>query len=129
MNANPSPSSTDATSARSSSGRSAPLRPQPRCTTYAAATAQNTTGRSQLWYAYSTSGGPTAHSSARQRASLPSSQPVASPNGAISSAENSRNSASLCAKIAPPQISRPVSTGYSTTPPTRTPLGVMLPCT
>jgi hypothetical protein len=80
-----------------------------------------------LWNAYSTSGGPSAQSSARQPESRPSSHAVSSPNGAISNAEYSRKPASVSASNAPAQIISPVSTGYSTVPPTSAPFSVMAP--
>ncbi|GAA1250385.1 hypothetical protein GCM10009676_41320 [Prauserella halophila] len=100
-----------------------------RWSTKKAATDAATTGRSQLWNPYSTSGGPSAHSSARHPASLPSSHAVTRPNGASSTADQSRNSASVSAKTAPAQMSTPVSTGYSSVPPTSCPSAVMSPWT
>lgn len=76
-----------------------------------------TTGSSMLWKAYSASGGATAHSAAVRPETFASTQPVSNPNGASSSAMCRRNSASLCAPIAPTQNSRPLSTGYSMAPP------------
>src|SRR5690606_8307161 len=88
-----------------------------RCTAKTAATAQATAGRSQLWKAYSTSGGLSAHSAARHPLNRPSHHVTANPNGASSSAEAAKNPASVSTNIAPSHISSPVSTGYSTTPP------------
>ncbi|GAA1074408.1 hypothetical protein GCM10009648_08210 [Tsukamurella spumae] len=76
-----------------------------------------TTGSSMLWKAYSASGGATAHSAAVRPETFASTQAVSSPKGASSTAMCSRNSASLCAPIAPTQNSSPLSTGYSIAPP------------
>lgn len=76
-----------------------------------------TTGSSMLWKAYSASGGASAHSAAVRPETFASTQPVSMPKGASSSAMCSRNSASLCAPIAPIQNIRPLSTGYSMAPP------------
>jgi hypothetical protein len=59
----------------------------------------------------------------------PSNHAVARPNGASSSAEYSRKSASVWAKIADAQMNTPVSTGYSTTPPIGWPSSASLPWT
>ncbi len=76
-----------------------------------------TTGSSMLWKAYIASGGASAHSAAVRPDTLASTQAVSIPNGASSSDMCSRNSASLCAPIAPTQNSMPLSTGYSMAPP------------
>ena len=62
-------------------------------------------------------GGAPAPRAAGRPARVGRTQPVSIPNGASSSAMCSRNSASLCAPIAPTQNSRPLSTGYSMAPP------------
>lgn len=121
MRQNPTPNSTAASTPRVRTDH------RPVAITAIAATDVATTGSSQLWNPYSNSGGVAAHSSAVRPVSRPSIHAVASPNGASSSAECWKNSASVCAPIAPSHISNPVSTGYSTVPPVSKPSGVMPP--
>ncbi|WP_415044666.1 hypothetical protein [Gordonia sp. (in: high G+C Gram-positive bacteria)] len=92
-----------------------------------AATEVNTTGVSQLWNAYSTSGGVAAHSRTHQRLIQASRIVIPRANGVRISADCRKNSRSVYRPMAPNHISRPESTGYSTTPPYRWPCSVMPP--
>ena len=75
---------------------------------------QGTANRSQLWNAYSTSGGARANHQDRSPASQASIAADSSPASDSSSAENVRKSPSVSDGSAASQIARPVSTGYST---------------